>query len=253
MEFFKKIKSALTGEKAQDAGGFQTAERRNARLPSTIKALCSTDGAAAFSVTIDDLGLTGVRIESPRRLETDKIVDFRVPVSMNFENRDTQMYVAFKGRVMWTRKGAGGHEAGIRYEGEPSPLHDQWIAKVLALYGFEVIDDNSPRRGELRCKADIPLEVRLSDGQSLRGNVINISMGGLLAVVNGQDLAADLPLDLHVGAPGDMAVLRLKGHVVRTRAEHTEGSWLLATAFDEVTDEQRKKLAHLLSLLSRQT
>lgn len=249
MDWLNKIKDKIMPA-SQAGNDFQSSERRNPRLPSTILALCSvaTRNDAVFSVTISDLGITGVRIDAPRPIEKGSVVDIRVPVGKNFENRDTQEFVAFRGTSMWSRRAGSVHQVGIRYTEARNDVRDRWIALVLEAYGFSLLD--SAKRGEIRCAADFPVKATLG-GARLTGRVMNISMGGMLAVLEGAEPPAESLLQLELGPIGDAPLLELTARVARTRPEHMDDSYLVAMAFDALTEEQRQLLVRCLSLLSK--
>jgi len=250
MDWLRQLKDKVLPGGRDDNGDFQSRERRNARLPSTILALCSVRNDTAYSVTISDLGVTGVRIDSPRSIPRGSVVDIRVPVGVNFENRDTQEFVAFEGTSMWSRRrDASTYQVGVRYNEGQNEKRDRWIALVLETYGFSM--QESAKRGEIRWAADFPVKATVNGDTVLRGRVMNISMGGMLAVLKGSEPPLDAAVALELGPIVDTPLLHVSGRIVRSRPEHMEDTWLTGIAFDPINEEQRTLLVRCLAMLSR--
>ena len=245
MDWWIKLKSMIQGNAAEETPN-RAPVRAAPRLPSEIMALCSTASDAAFTVTIVSLSVTGLKLESSRRIAPQAIIDIRVPVSLNFENRETIEHIGFKARSVWSNKVAGNkHETGVRYLESENEKRDHWIRLVLRTYGMSTGDD---RRVHERHTAALPVTVHRADGTVLQGEVKDISAGGMRLWPSGVSLERSerlrIELQRQEGAP-----FKVGGTVV-----HTEGEGdavFHGIAFDPLDDAQSESLDAIVTRLVR--
>ena len=242
MDWWIKLKQMVRGDSAEPA---RTGVRSDPRLPSYIVALCSTTSDGAFSINITSLSVTGLKIETPRRLTPQSVLDIRVPIGLNFEDRETQEYVAFKVRTMWTRRGErSGFECGVRYLETDNEKRDRWIKLVMRSYGVSVGDD---RRLQTRHTVHLSVVLRHADGKPLEAEVRDISTGGMRVFTADKKLLTGEKVNIEfrrVTPP-----LLITGHVLH---ESEQAGHLYGVAFNPLAETQSQGLIDMVTALSRE-
>lgn len=242
MDWWIKLKQMIRGEAAEPP---RTAVRTDPRLPSYIVALCSTAHDAAFSINITSLSVTGLKIETPRRIPPQAVLDVRVPVGLNFEDRETQEYVTFKARCVWTKRGErSGYECGVRYLETENEKRDRWIRLVMRSYGMSLGDD---RRLQTRHTVHLKVWLRRPDGAVVEADVRDISTGGMRVFVGEKKLNTGEKVGIEfrrVNPP-----LTVSGQLLH-QSEHD--GFLYGVAFEPLADAQTQALIDMVTNLSKE-
>jgi hypothetical protein len=247
MDWWVKLKEMIIGRDSASSG--RASDRSDRRLPSFIMALCSVSDESAFSVEITSLSVGGLKVQAPRRLRTHGNVQLRVPVGLNFEERDTNEYVTFNARVVWTQRRSGGFESGMRYLEEENPMRDRWIQLVLQTYGVSLGDDR--RRGDMtRYSVHLPVALGRSGSDPARGEVRNISLGGVQIAVDGTRLRSGEVVEVSL-QPESHPPLQLGATVMHGHSDSEGSTYTYGLAFDELSPAQRDTLVAMVSELSR--
>lgn len=243
MDWWIKLKEMIRGKDDSSLG--RVADRKDPRLPSFIMALCSVSDESAFSVEITSLSVSGMKVNSPRRLRTNSDLHLRVPVGLNFEDRDTNEYISFTARTVWSQRRPTGFESGVRYLEEENDKRDRWIQLVLQTYGVSLGDDR--RRGDMvRYRVTLPVVLKRSDQSEVRAEVRDISLGGLQIALDGTRLQTMERFEIRFPQHD----LTLNATVLHGRVEGTPS--LYGLAFDELDEKTRGALVDMVRALSRQ-
>lgn len=243
MDWWIKLKQMVSGGAAPEAP--RAAQRTDPRLPSYIVALCTTDADSAFSINITSLSITGLKIESPRRIAPQALLDIRVPVGLNFEDRNTQEYIAFRVRAVWTKRGQRNtFEAGVRYIEDENEKRDKWLRLVMRSYGMAVGDD---RRLQTRHEVKLPCWLRCSDGRVVEVQVRDISTGGMR--VDAGDTRLPLRTATGIEFRQTMKPFSIGGQVLH---ESTDVGNVYGIAFDPLSETQIQDVLDMVSALTRE-
>lgn len=200
------------------------------RVPSVVSALCATEDTL-FRVDISAVGVSSISVESPRPLASGEFV-VRIPIGLNFENRETQEYVEFLGVPLWCRKNAAGkYEAALRYTESSNSKRDRWLRLVLQSHGFVISEagDVEMTLGALPCKV-----TPADGGDATPGVVCSVNARGMVTRLSGGAWSAGQRVAIELGNAEESPVT-LDGHVIETEAG--EGGTTVGVQFDSLKPE----------------
>lgn len=241
MDWWIKLKQMIRGEAAEPP---RTAVRSDPRLPSYIVALCSTQDAA-FSINITSLSVTGLKIETPRRIVPQTVLEIRVPVGLNLEDRETQEYVTFKARCVWTKRGErSGYECGIRYLETEDEKRNRWIKLVMRSYGVSLGDD---RRLQTRHNVMLNVWMRRPDGAVVEADVRDISTGGMRVFFHEKKLSTGDKVSIEFRRMNPP--LTFSGQILH---QNEQDGVYYGVAFDPLVDVQTQALIDMVTSLSKE-
>lgn len=250
MDWWIKLKDKIFRLGGSKSGG-RDSDRREPRLPSVIVALCSINHAAAFTIEITSLSVSGMKITSPRRMPSDSEMQLRVPVGLNFESRDTQEFINIGVRSVWSRKRSNGpgFEAGVRYLEAANDKRDRWVELVLQTYGMSLSGDR--RTAQQRFQVTLPVTLVRHDRSQAKGEVRNISLGGLRVSVSGAKMEMNEQVQVYI-IPDGRPPMRLPGRVVHIRNEAGAASRLYGLALDDLDHERHGEFVGIVTELTNQ-
>lgn len=241
MDWWIKLKQMVRGSATEPP---RTATRTDPRLPSYIVALCSTAHDSAFSINITSLSVTGLKIETPRRLPPQALLEIRVPVGLNFEDRETQEYVTFKARCVWTKRGdRSGYECGVHYLESENEKRDRWLRLVMRSYGMSLGDD---RRVQTRHNVHLKVAMRRPNGAVVEAVVRDISTGGMRVFLAEKKLTAGEKVGIEFRSANPP--LSIAGQILH---EAEQEGFLFGVAFDSLADAQTQALIDMVTSLSK--
>jgi len=233
--------------------GPKNEQRRAARLRPHVplQGMCVVSRDRAFTVTITDLALTGMKLESPSPLPLGQSVKLSLPVNLVLTQRKSQEFVKFHVTVQWCHKKARQtlYQAGVRYDEPYNRSRDRWVTLVLETYGFRI--GKRGRRQEARWETCLNMAVTGSGQHVRHGEVLNICMGGMLGRIHGDPLAVGERVYVQFGPPAAES-LAIGGTVLRSHAIGPETS-TVGLSFDPLPTDKRDGLVECLVTLGKGT
>jgi hypothetical protein len=247
VDWWIKLKEKMAPPKRKGRG----ASRDGGQAQTALMALCSQRSHVAFPVVITALSVSGLTIDTSHRLGHDAPVELRVPIGLHFEAEKTGEYVAFQTNVIECRKKpeGPGYEAELRYVEESNQKRDKWVSVVLDTYGFE-LDDERRREGGPRRQTNLPLRLFTPDGVMMQGKVRNISMGGMLALLDGPVLPKGQQVQVRLGPVHGNDAIEMSAKVVHSMPQEYPFH-VIGAAFETLDDGQRTQLIRCLSTLAK--
>ncbi|MEW6279623.1 MAG: PilZ domain-containing protein, partial [Candidatus Eremiobacterota bacterium] len=146
-------------------------ERRAPRLDCNYKVRCFA-GVGGFVATVNEVSLTGVRMEMPDRLEKDALVEVHAFVT-------TGRLEPVRCIVRWCRNDGPQYTAGMAFHEPPAKLSRSWVAVLLHSLGFDEAHSKQRRRNT-RVSISEPVAVLGPRGEQLNGTALDVGIGGLL-------------------------------------------------------------------------
>jgi hypothetical protein len=244
MDFILKMKDTLLGQ--SDKGDVPRERRETPRLVLPINAVCVLADGTAFSVTITDVGIYGMRLEMPRpqaagnRLSVKVIRGQGVLALYNFE------VDAIRTEVLWCRKKPRGRDfmVGVKYADTRRNLSSSWIKFIFNKFGIN-IGSSIQRRKDIRIGSRLPVTLVPSEGANVTATGYDLGLGGLLA-----GTPKDFPIGgtfvLNIGPYKGMQKMTLRGRVVRRKISKKTNLFLLGIAFQDVSYENSRLLTRYL-------
>ncbi len=234
------LKEILAGLKTLTLGSGRTAtgeRRRLVRLKCRYAVTCEVE-KAAFRAVVVDMGVQGLRLETPERLKRGQVAHVTYSTPHAAFAVDSVRCV-----VSWVRRnGQGQLEAGLRYEDQEENLEKSWVKVILREMGFDAASIFQRRKAR-RVVAMLTVQLRRPGGAVMNARVLNLGVGGaLLQIADPLDRGQTLLMDL--GPVKGLPVLPVSAEVLTCRYEPRSESWFCGVRFRNLSDRQ-------LDLLSR--
>lgn len=228
------------------ASGGTGEKRRLIRMKCRYKVTCSIE-REAFMATVVDMGLQGLRLETPHRLKVGQAAYVTYNSDSPAFSVDT-----VKCQVAWARKTRSGKlEAGLRYDDTKANLERSWVRVILREMGF---DEKSifQRRRERRAVAMLPAQVGAPGLRApLAARVLNLGVGGaLLATEDRLEKGQEVALDIGPGL--GLPVLAVAGEVVTWRYEPASQNWFSGVRFRNLSGKHLDLLSRYLVKLLKE-
>jgi hypothetical protein len=190
-----------------------------------------------FVAQVVDMGLEGLRLELPCRVERGQLLSLRYDGPLGCYDHDT-----VGARVVWTRpRGDGnGSEVGVAYTHPPPYLEHSWVRHLLRVFDLEKVSVED-RRKEVRIPVRVEAAVHtLRDsaapegasgarGRGLPARIRDIGPGGAL-IESAADVALGSAVVIEVAGVEGRPV-SCEGHVVRKSRLSRSDHWLVGIRF----------------------
>jgi hypothetical protein len=210
-------------------------QRRLTRLHSLYRVAVGVDGKE-MKATVVDMGLEGMKLEVPFRIQPGKEVDVRwLGASASAAARRFDLD-SIRARVMWCRKKRflSVIEIGVAYADTESNMERSWVKYILRQVGFE-IQSILDRRKSVRLQALLRADVKSGATQALPGMVINMGAGGVL-FESASRVGPGSTVFLEIGPSFEHDMLICRGIVVEAR--QAENGWHLGIRFEDLQPRQ---------------
>ena len=212
--------------------------RRVVRLRCNYPVTCSMLGKR-FTSQVVDMGLEGLRLEVPLRVERGQLIALRYEGPTTCYDYDT-----VQARIVWARPHPSGNGtlAGVAYVNPPAYLERSWIRHLLRVFDLDKLSVHDRRR-------DVRLPISLQATVDSR-NVVeqawvrDLGLGGALV-----ECSRELEVGTHVtiflvSAEGEH--VSFEATVVRTVRGSTSSVWMSGLQFTGPADECREHLGRVL-------
>lgn len=248
MDFLLKIKNLVPGM-GGDSRALPSERRDTPRLVLPIEGTCTTEDSRAFSATISDVGLYGMRVEVPRAQSVGSVLSVKVIRGQGIIALSNFEVDTIRTEVLWCRKAPGkkGHVIGVKYADTRQKLNSSWLRFIFQKFGINT-GSTTQRRRDIRIRSKVP--VKVVDGTTaISAEAVNMGVGGVLLACK-QVFPEQSSLVLHIGPYARLPELTLRGTVVRRRLSKKAEAWLLGVAFHGATYDDSKLLSkYLLRIL----
>lgn len=219
-------------------GSTPTDERREiVRVNCKLPASCEI-GSEKISVTVVDMGLRGLRIESPKRLGKGR----KVTVSRPNHGGPVEC------KVVWSsaRRFAEVYQAGLQFTDTVDNMRKSWIKGTLQQLGFSP-GRIKEKRKHIRLPAEQRAAIQNSSGDILTdGVVINLGIGGALIALD-IEVAKTVPVVLVVDPLANLEPLEMPSEIRSCYRPKNSRQYLHGLRFhDQDNDLVKRYLAVLL-------
>ncbi|MEW6284041.1 MAG: PilZ domain-containing protein, partial [Candidatus Eremiobacterota bacterium] len=193
-------------------------------------------GDTTLAAVVTDIGLGGVRLALPQRVEMGQEISVR-----SLEMQDTKVKLEVHARVVWCKPNpeTGTIEAGLQFQEDPEVLGGSWVSALLHQLGAE--QRHFEGRKHIRALAGLDASVQLPDASTLHGKVQDLGLGGG-QLLSEQPLPPQTPLKLQVGPYGEYDPLNLTAEVLNSRYDDEKKLWAHSLKFVKTPPAQLKLL-----------
>lgn len=206
-----------------------------ARVHCSFPVTCRLHGRE-FAVTVRDIGLEGMRLEIPLRVEPGQVL------SLTYDNTlNCFTYATVRVRVVWSHQKPFTclSEAGVAYVETGGVIEHSWVRHLLRLFDLDYLSARE-RREDIRVPVGFPGQVAVrgeaeAPPETIQGLVNDLGIGGAL-FESPIDLPIGTPLVIDIGPMSDGTFLTCDGHVVRRAGRAPHGHRLLGIRFDGPRD-----------------
>ncbi len=228
----------------QSAGGTTLEERRRM---IRVRCYCHVEveqGAEKVKGVVTDLGVDGLRLKCPVKLDEGAAINIRYP------GTDAG---GVKCQVIWSNPHPRYVESisGLKYDDSSDNLRQSWVRLVLQELGF---DESRvyQRRKFIRANASIPARLEAPNKSQLTARVVNLGVGGALLEVN-EEFPRDTPVELDMSLWRILPALSLGGVVLDSRRDPESGLVLTGMRFGEMNPQQVELLGKYVVYLLQNT
>lgn len=212
--------------------------RRVVRLRCNYPVTCSMLGKR-FTAQVIDMGLEGLRLEVPHKVERGQLVALRYEGPTTCYDYDT-----VQARIVWARPNPSGEGtlAGVAYI-NPSPyLERSWIRHLLRVFDLDKLSVHDRRRD---VRMPVSLEARVAATETHEDAWIrDIGLGGALIECATEYLVGT---DIRIGlSTADGEAVLLEANVVRATRTRFNEAWLLGVRFVGPSDECHESVGRVL-------
>lgn len=137
-------------------------------------------------------------------------------------------------KVVWCVKGTDSYEVGVAFTPENGDLGTTWAKTVLDKLVSEVGPFEEQRR-LIRARASLEADLRADGGESVRGVLTNISMGGALFQAQ-KHLNPGQNVQLSCRSHPKLPPLRVSGHLFHHQFDVVSNSGVHCIKFDKLDD-----------------
>lgn len=225
--------------------------RRSVRLPCRYAVYC-LGRKKAIEAMVADIGPGGLRLELVQKLSKGQKFDLvyrGVPggklTRLPFRKlQEVKNKVSCK--VLWCMKLTDSYEAGLVFQPSSGVLDDTWIKPVLDKMGYEkgAFDQ---KRVLIRAKAHLNADLKI-DGESVRGLMVNVGLGGAL-FQSSKHLGAGHDVELLVNSHPKLSNLRIKGKILSHSFDVVSNSGMHNLQFEGLDDQTLKLLTSYVTHL----
>lgn len=212
-----------------------TERRKSVRIQCYYQVVCN-QGVRRFEAVVQDVGLTGLCLQSSLRLKRGQTIEV-VPTSGGNP---------VPCQVRWCRGGV----AGLSFELRPTELVRSWVSQLLTAVGFNE-EAVYQRRTAIRASADLPVALKAADQEMQSGRLLDLGVGGALVQVTAE-LALGQRRTLVVGPHWNLEVMRLECEVVRVDVPDPGDRFNLGLRFLDPTPAQMRLLgSYVVELMAQ--
>ncbi len=243
MDFLYKLKNVMLG----GHDGKVPAERRyTPRIVVPIDGTSLTEDGRGFSTLITDVGLYGMRLESPRPLSVGTVVNVRVTRGQGIIALSKFEVDTIRTEVVWCKRKSRSkeHIIGVKYSDTRQKLNASWVKFIFQKFGLNT-GATLQRRRDIRIRSKVPVTMVDAEGTSTSAEAVNLGLGGLL-IASRQVFPDGALLQLRIGPYQRLPELAMRGSVVRRRLSKKAEAWLLGVAFMGGTYDDSKLLTRYL-------
>jgi len=226
-------------------------ERRDTpRIVVPINGTCATEDQRAFSATIADVGLYGMRLEVPKAQAVGAVLHVKVVRGQGIIALSNFEVDTIRTEVLWCRKAPAkkGHVLGVKYADTRSKLSNSWLRFIFQKFGLNT-GSSTQRRRDIRIRSAVPVVITDNAGTTTSGDCVNMGVGGVLVACQ-QVFPEQTRVSMEIGPYARLPRLAMKGTVVRRRLSKKADAWLLGIAFHGAEYEDSRVLSkYLLKVL----
>lgn len=240
----------------------QEDRRRVIRLRCRYSVYC-IEGEKVNKATVIDMGLQGLRLETPEKYKTGSKVSLvyrgaagqRAEVSMSEITKDVA--AAYEKGVLcdvsWCDKDRYSKviQTGVTYSDTPRRMSKSWVKTILKEIGFDE-ETIFQRRKIIRVTSAIPCRVEYGK-KSIPGRAVNLGAGGALVQTN-EGVNEETLVKINIGPYKSHKQLRLSGMVRTRRFDVPTNTHLQGIRFEAPSSDEADLLGrYVIDLLKEQT
>lgn len=226
-------------------------KRRAFRVARHVALLGFRANGQKVNLLAIEFGATGLRVESPARLEKDEVLRLVLEQAQAHRGDVDVDDDAPRARVVWARKRK---DLPTQHAGLAFVLDTPEQRRAAAHF---VLDDcrvgiRNPRESRKvpRVRADMEALLMTSDGSTVKARARDIALGGVL-LDSPRDFGNGTVLDVKVFLPGDAPALVCQGQVLRC-VRLGPRAYELGLVFTKVADDHQERLVACLSEMLRE-
>jgi c-di-GMP-binding flagellar brake protein YcgR len=251
MEFWSRIKEIILPP--QSSRNLLQEKRLSPRVRCDIEAVLYRSEDEAFSGKIVDVGVSGMRLESPRAQKNGDRISVRVSRGQGLHTITKFEVDKILVEVRWCRKKKKSSEfqLGVKYVDTEKNLKGSWVTFVLNKFGF-MVGTSFQKRKDIRASSKLPVHYELKTGSMHQGVVYNIGLGGVL-LTGSIDLPAGSEIKLKIGPYNKLPSLMCHGKVVRKKFSLKVNLWMTGVSFYNQSDQDLKLLGDYILTVLRES
>lgn len=217
-----------------------------ARVQCSFPVTCHLHGRE-FGVTVRNMGLEGMLLDVPLRVEPGQILSLTYDQMAN-----CFAYATVRVRVVWSRQKPFTRlsEAGVAYVETGTIIENSWVRHLLRVFDLDHLSARE-RREDIRVPVALPGRVAVRDesgafGDPILGLVNDLGIGGALFETD-VDIPIGTAVLIGIGPMEDGNQLACEGHVVRRAGRSPQGKQFLGIRFDGPRDHRYEAVEPHLS------
>lgn len=251
VEFWSKIKEIILVPK--NSKELLQEKRLSPRVRCDIEAVLYKSDDEAYSGKIIDVGVSGMRLESPRNHKKGDRISVRVSRGQGLHTITKFEVDKIIVEVCWCKKKkkTSDYQLGVKYADTEKNINGSWVTFVLNKFGFTV-GTSFQKRKDIRASAKLPVHFELKTGSVHQGVVYNIGLGGVLLTCS-VDIPAGSELKLKIGPYNKLPSLMCHGKVVRKKFSMKVNLWMTGVSFYNQTDPDLKLLGDYILTVLRES